>query len=154
VTKQSKSDTESSVSQKPHVDDITPVFVEGAAEIPRYDRWHTAGNATFFLDDYSLNIEECKYLLMKLVEQAVRDYCSLQWADVPYRDFHWHTARDFLFDDSYFIAWGEIELNLEMIGELTEMDVDWIRRKAKERYKLSIEKRERKLKRKNASKKR
>jgi hypothetical protein len=144
---------ELSENQYPHVNDTPPTFIEGAAEIPRYNRYHTVGQVTFFLDDYSLNIEECKYLLLKIVEQAVRDYCSLQWADVPYRDFHWHTAKDFLFDDEYYIQWGELELSLDMIGEVIDLDVDWVRRKAKERLELSIVKREKKLLRKQQQKK-
>lgn len=139
---------------RPHIDDITPRFIEGSADIQRYNVWYTVGNATFFLDDYSLDEEEAKFILYKVLEQAVRDYSCLQWADVPFRDWHWHTAKDFLFEDGYFIQWGEEELNLEMICELLGLDIEWIRRKSKERYKLTIEKRRKKLEKKRRNRER
>ncbi len=71
---------------------------------------------------------------MKIIEQSVRDYCSLEWTNIPYRAFYWQTAHDFLFDDEYFIWWGDKEMNLEMISELVGLDIDWIRLKTKERY--------------------
>jgi hypothetical protein len=114
----------------------------------RYNRYHTLGNVTFYLDSYELNYEESCYLLLKVVEQAIRDYCFLEWVNIPYRKWHWETARDLIFDDNYFIQWGDLQLNLGRICEIlayTEksfMDVDWIRRKTKERYEQERRKRE------------
>jgi len=114
----------------------------------RYNRHHIINNVTFYLDSYSLDLQECKYLLFKLVEQTVRDYCLLEYSDVPYRVFYWNTAKDFLFEEDYFIAWGDLELNLDQIGDIIGVDSDYIRRKAKERYIRDADKREKKRLRK------
>jgi len=118
----------------------------------RYDKWHQLGDVKFYLDSYTLNYEEACFVLMKVVEQAIRDYCFLEWANIPYKKWHWETAKDFIFEDDYFIAWGDLELTLGNICEIlayTEkscIDVDWIRRKAKEKYAAE------KIKRKNKEK--
>lgn len=114
----------------------------------RYNRYHTLGNVTFYLDDYSLDYEECCYLLMKIVEQAIRDYCLLPWSNIPYKQWHWETAKDFLFEDDYYIQWGDQEMTLGNICEILAysekscIDVDWIRRKTRERYEAEKAKRE------------
>jgi hypothetical protein len=54
----------------------------------RYNRFYKLNDTTFWLDNYSLNYEECCYLLLKIVEQAVRDYCLLEWSNIPYRKFY------------------------------------------------------------------
>lgn len=92
-------------------------------------------------EEYTLNYEECCFLLLKVVEQAIRDYCLLQYSNLPYKDFYWQTARDFLFEDDYFIDWGSLKLCLGNICEIlccsekSFLNIDWVRRKAQERYK-------------------
>ena len=83
---------------------------------------------------------------MKVIEQAVRDYCSLEWTNIPYKLFHWQTAHDFLFDDNYFIPWGDTELNLEIISSPVGVDVGWVRLRAKRRYQKEKENRAAKMK--------
>jgi hypothetical protein len=116
----------------------------------RYDKYHELGSVRFYLDSYSINYEEACYILLKVVEQAIRDYCFLEWSNIPYKRWHWETAKDFIFEDDYFVAWGDLELNLGRICEIlayTEksyMDVDWVRRKTKEKYEAEKRKRENK----------
>jgi len=113
----------------------------------RYTKEHDLNGVKFYLDDCSINHEEACFLLLKVIEQAIRDYCLLPWSNIPYRQLNWETARDFIFDDNYFIDWGEDQLNLGMICEIlacsekSQIDVDWIRRKTKERYEEELEKR-------------
>lgn len=113
----------------------------------RYNKYYTLNNVTFYLDDYELNYEECCYLLLKVVEQAIRDYCFLEWANIPYKKWHWETARDFIFEDDFFISWGTTELTLGNICEIlcytdkSFMDIDWVRRKTQERYEQEQQKR-------------
>lgn len=98
-------------------------------------------------EEYTLNYEECCFLLLKVVEQAIRDYSLLEYSNLPYKDFYWQTARDFLFDDDYFLDWGDLKLNLGRICEILNyseksfLDIDWVRRKTKERYEREKKKR-------------
>jgi hypothetical protein len=106
----------------------------------RYSQEHILGEVKFYLDDNTLDYEECCYLLLKVVEQAIRDYCQLEWSNIPYRKWHWETAKDFIFEDDYFIQWGSEELTLGNICEIlsssekSNIDLDWIRRKSQEKY--------------------
>ena len=43
----------------------------------RYLEEQHYGKTKFSLQDYLPNEEECKFILIKVVEQATRDYCSL-----------------------------------------------------------------------------
>ena len=103
----------------------------------RYNHWHyTKNNKRFYLSHYLPNIEECKFILLKVVEQAIRDYSHLiKFKDSEELYIKWEEAKDFLFDEDYFIQWGNIELSLELITDILELDLDWIRMKAKKLYK-------------------
>jgi hypothetical protein len=113
----------------------------------RYNQYHTLGDVEFYLDDYEIDYEECCFILLKVVEQAIRDYCLLPWSHIPYKQEHWETARDFIFDDNYEIDWGNITLSLGNICEIlafseqSKIDIDWIRRKTKEKYETEKKKR-------------
>lgn len=117
----------------------------------RYDRYHTLNNVTFYLESCEFNYEEVCYLLLKIVEQAIRDYCFLEWSNIPYKKWHWETARDFIFDDDYFIFWGNLELNLGRICEIlcysekSFLDIDWVRRKTQEKYEQERRRRREKI---------
>lgn len=71
--------------------------------------------------------DECKYLLLKIVEQAVRDYLSLENSVAPIEKFHYNTASDFIFNDLYSIDYGEKEFSLEKILSILEIEVIWLR---------------------------
>ena len=99
----------------------------------RYDTWHQSGDVKFFLTNYFPDIEECKFLLLKVVEQSVRDYVSLADSIEPDLQEVCKEARDFIFNDEYYIDWGEKQLNLPMILELLEIDTEWFRGKARKK---------------------
>jgi hypothetical protein len=99
----------------------------------RYETWHQAGNVKFFLSDYIPDPEECKFLLLKVVEQSVRDFVSLADSIEPELRETCKEARDFIFDDEYYIDWGDKQLNLPMILELLEIDTEWFRDKARKK---------------------
>ncbi len=107
---------------------------EADPTVGRYKEWHQAGSARFYLEDYLPDIEECKFLLLKVVEQAVRDYCSFADSVEPELIDICKEARDFIFDDEYFIEWGGRELNLQIIMDILDVDIDWFRKKT--RHKL------------------
>lgn len=101
--------------------------------IGRYDTWHEAGSARFYLENYLPDIEECKFLLLKMVEQAVRDFVSFADSDEPELIEICKEARDFLFEDEYFIEWGGRELNLQIIMDILDIDLEWFRKKTREK---------------------
>lgn len=93
------------------------------------------------------NIQECKILLLKIVEQAVRDYINIDLSTATPKFIEiQEEAKDFLFDDTYAIQWGDIELTLEKITAILDIDVLWFRKKI-----LTKTKKERKNGRKNRS---
>ena len=99
----------------------------------RYESWHEAGTVKFYLSDYYPNTEECRFLLIKIVEQSVRDFTSLADSEEPELMEICREARDFIFSDDYYIAWGDTELNLPMILEILDIDVSWFRDKTRKK---------------------
>lgn len=83
-------------------------------------------------------VEDAHLLLLKIIEQTVRDYIT------PVSDtgfcknnrpgtYEKETAISFLFDDDYYILFGDRELNLETILHgYFDIDLDYFRRKVKE----------------------
>ena len=49
-------------------------------------------------------LDECRYLILKIIEQAVRDYISLEDSSAPIDQYFYNTAYRFLFDDRYKIV--------------------------------------------------
>jgi hypothetical protein len=101
----------------------------------RYNRTYTHGTATFELSYYVPNIEECRFLILKVVEQSVRDYLSLFGSNLPNDIAIWETAVGFIFDSEYKIVWGNMELSLEDYLGIVDIDVDWFRERISERFK-------------------
>lgn len=104
--------------------------------IDRYDAWHTYGKVRFYLPAYTPDIEEVRLLMMKVLEQAVREYCSLQQPTNIHEQQTYDLAKDFLFDDNYYFMWGDIEMSLSDMLDILDIDTQWFReqtiRKAKE----------------------
>ena len=65
---------------------------------------------------------------MKIIEQAIRDYLTLDQSNPL-----WPTAYSFLFSNSHYIQWGDMELNLSDIGDFIDIEVEWLRRKIREK---------------------
>jgi hypothetical protein len=72
-------------------------------------------------------LDECKYLLLKIVEQAVRDYLSLSKCSTLYDRSTYETACSFLFDNDYKIDYGGEERSLRDILDFLDIDIDWFR---------------------------
>ena len=84
--------------------------------------------------------------MYKFIEQAVRDYCALEYSLIPHAMDHWESARAFLFDDDYYIQWGDIYINLDRMCECIRIDIDWVRLKIKQRYDALKKKKKKKYK--------
>jgi len=100
----------------------------------RYDKVHTHGTVSFLLNTYIPNIEEYRFLILKVVEQSVRDYLLLSRSDLPSDIYLWKTAASFIFDSEHKIMWGDLEMSLEDLLDVVDIDVIWFREKVARRY--------------------
>jgi hypothetical protein len=93
----------------------------------RYDKEYVYGTVTFYLSDFMPDLEECRLLMLKVLEQSIRDYCSLQNSETLVERETWESARDFLFDDEYRISWGDMSLKTEEFLDIVDLDIQWVR---------------------------
>jgi hypothetical protein len=85
--------------------------------------------------------DECRHLLLKIIEQAVRDFINLRSDDITSAEkLARETAKGLLFDDDFLIDWGGISLDLERILALWDLEVDWFRERVLRLEKIKIEK--------------
>lgn len=103
----------------------------------RYDRYYKYGDVKFYLADFRPPAERCRFLILKVLEQAVREYCSLADSDVQSEQASWEMAHDFLFDEEYRFMWGEIEVSLEDFLDYVDLDVEWVREQARKKFERS-----------------
>ena len=96
-----------------------------------YEEVYLWGKARFTLTRTIPSEEETRYLLLKVVEQAIRDYVSIrrQTRIGPADQNALETAQGFLFDDEYRIDWGGEILSLNQILEVLDLSQEWLRRK-------------------------
>jgi hypothetical protein len=93
----------------------------------RYDKDYVYGNVRFHLADFVPDVEECRILMLKVLEQAIRDYMSLQNSELPNDREAWESARDFLYDDEYRLKWGDMEISTEEYLDIIDLDINWVR---------------------------
>jgi len=85
--------------------------------------------------------DECRRIILKIIEQAIRDYISLENATAPIEKYYYQTARDFLFDDEYAIDYGGEDKTIHDLLDIVGLDIDWIRyraNRAKKKRELTI----------------
>jgi hypothetical protein len=100
----------------------------------RYDKQYSHNTVTFYLDSYTPNIEECRFLILKVVEQTVRDFLTLFGSDLTSEQILWHTAVGFIFDNDYRLHWGELEVAPEDLLAVVDVDMEYFRDKMRERF--------------------
>ena len=71
--------------------------------------------------------EESRFLLLKIVEQAVRDYLSLGASSAPIDREYYETACELLFSNEYTLDYGGKDLTLKDILEVLDIEIDWFR---------------------------
>jgi hypothetical protein len=71
--------------------------------------------------------DECKYLILKVIEQAVRDYLSLEKTNTPIEKLYYETACEFLFDDDYIVEFGGANKTLRDFLDILDISLDWFR---------------------------
>lgn len=85
-------------------------------------------------------LDECRNILLQVIKQAMDDIQAFKDKTKPEQVEIYQTAYLFLFDDDYFIKWGDIELNLEQICEIINLDIDWIRQKLSQQIEVELKK--------------
>lgn len=100
----------------------------------RYGKEYYYGDVAFRLEDFMPHEEQCRILMLKVLEQAVRDYCALADSDLPNEQLLWETTRGFLYDDDYFFMWGDLEVNLEAFLDIIDLDIDWVREQTTRKF--------------------
>jgi hypothetical protein len=100
----------------------------------RYDKTYDYKGIEFYLSDYTPDPEECRMIILKIIEQASRDYLSLYKGKTSALQQTWETARDFIFKENYLMNWGGRIMTPAQLMELVDIDIDWLRRKMNERF--------------------
>jgi hypothetical protein len=77
-------------------------------------------------------IDECRYLIKKVLEQAVRDFVAFKDKTSATEKYDYETAVCFLFDDTYRVDWGGREMSLQDLLDWVDIEVEWVRKKALE----------------------
>ena len=99
----------------------------------RYDKEHKYGNITFYLSSYEPYPEQCRYLMLKVIDQAIRDYCLLVDSELPNERVAWETARAFIYDD-YYIEWGTWNISAEEFLAILDIDILWFREQVTRKF--------------------
>jgi len=87
--------------------------------------------------------DECRYLILKIIEQAVRDYLALENNSAPIDRFYYETACRFLFDNDYTIDYGGVERNLQGLLNILDIDISWFRERVVKLKDIKIREQER-----------
>ena len=90
------------------------------------------GNVSFTLSQPNPTEEESRLVLLKIVEQAIRDFVNLSNSKSPGEEWAYKTAEAFLFEEEYRIDYGGVEYSLNEILAILGLDIEWIRRKTTE----------------------
>lgn len=101
----------------------------------RYNRTYTYGDVEFYLSDFMPDRDQCRFLILKILEQAMRDYVSLYASEVPSEQQSWASAEAFLFEDEYYLMWGDLELSATEFLDLVDLDIAWVREQASKKLK-------------------
>lgn len=87
------------------------------------------------MEDTLPSSKECKFLLLKVIEQAVRDFLSMHNARFDNERETWRNARSFIYDEEYRLSWGNYNFSLEDMLNILDLDVDYFRETATRRFK-------------------
>lgn len=72
-------------------------------------------------------IDECKYLITKVIDRAIRDFITFENWNSPIEKEIYEGAVDFIFDDNYFTKWGNKEYGFRDFCDILGMDYIWVR---------------------------
>jgi len=101
----------------------------------RYDVWHKYNQVKFYLSRYTPNPEECRILILKVTEEAMRDYLGYFNHPSGSKRELWDTASGFIFDDEYRFMWGDKEVSPETLLQNVDLEIEYLRRSAIKQFK-------------------
>jgi hypothetical protein len=83
--------------------------------------------------------DECNILFLHLIRQSIEDFKQLK--DKSKEEFKeaFLTASGFMFDDDYYIDWGDKKINLESICTHLNLDIEWVRRQILQQVKVKLQ---------------
>lgn len=108
--------------------------MEDPKDSSRYDRDYLYGSIMFHLSNFEIPPDQSRFLLLKIVEQAVRDYTT-EGIDTSADKEIWESARDLIYNDEYYFDWGDWVINLEEALDLLNIDISWFRSQTTKKYK-------------------
>ena len=73
------------------------------------------------------HIDECRILILKIIDQAIRDYLNLEHSNSPSERRYYEEACEFLFDADYYIDYGGVDKNLQDLLDILDIDIEWMR---------------------------
>lgn len=101
----------------------------------RRDKEYLYNEVRFYLSDFIPDMEQSRYLMLKVLDQSMRDYISLYNSDSPNEQILWEEARDFIYNDDYRIMWGSLELSIEAFLDILDLEIDWVREQTTKKFK-------------------
>ena len=87
--------------------------------------------------------EETRFLILRVIEQAVKDYEFYRDKTKEEDRFIYETARDFIFDDSYMMQWGPDETDVitpEQLCEAAGIEIAYLRNKVAKKLSPKLQK--------------
>lgn len=78
------------------------------------------------------HLDECRLLILKVIEQAIKDFLNLEYSTAPIEQYHYQTAVQFLFNKDYYIDWGTKVQTLTELLDQFYIETEWIQDKIKE----------------------
>jgi hypothetical protein len=87
------------------------------------------------LDD-TPNVQECHYLILQVINQAIKDYEHFRNKTREDDKAIFESANAFLFDNNYTFDWGDHEVNLEYLCSIINIEIEWLRNKIVEKLEV------------------
>jgi hypothetical protein len=84
------------------------------------------------------NIQECHYLILQVINQAIKDYEHYRNKTREDDKAIFESARAFLFDDDYCFDWGDHQVNLDYLCSLIDIEIGWLRNKIVEKLEVQM----------------
>lgn len=108
---------------------------------PRYNNTYKWGDVEFTLPYFSIDEDDSWDFIIKILEQAIRDFINLENSTTPIEQYYYITAKAMIFDSDYRIDYGGIELSLEeILSSVFNTNVEYFREETLRRRDLAKQK--------------
>ena len=109
----------------------------------RYNKWYKIPELgiKFYLKDDPIYPDEARRALLFMILKAKQDLINFYGTSNSQKQIDFQTAFHFLFDDTYYIQWGDIELSFTDICNIVGYEVKWCRQKLLKKIQTELKKR-------------